>query len=58
MAASAWCGFPVRARDYENGKLSDVERLMKVWREENVPASMFTVPAGYKRKTMEEMAGQ
>jgi hypothetical protein len=51
-------GFPVRSRDYENGKLSDLERVMKVWREENVPASMFTVPAGYKRKSMEEMAGQ
>lgn len=51
-------GFPVRSRDYENGKLSDVERIMKVWREENVPASMFAVPAGYKRKSMEEMTGQ
>jgi hypothetical protein len=51
-------GFPVRARDYENGKLSDTERVMTIWREENVPASMFTVPAGYKRKSMEDMTGQ
>lgn len=50
-------GFPVRSRDYENGKLSDKERVMSVWREENVPASMFQIPEGYKRKTMEEMAG-
>ena len=51
-------GFPIRSRDYENGRLSDTERVMTIWREENVPASMFTVPAGYKRKTMEELAAQ
>ncbi|HUQ11005.1 MAG TPA: DUF4412 domain-containing protein [Steroidobacteraceae bacterium] len=50
-------GFPVRSRDYENGKLSDVERVMRVWREESVPASMFQVPAGYKKKAMEDLAG-
>jgi hypothetical protein len=51
-------GFPVRSRDYENGQLSDMERVMSVWREQNVPASMFAIPTGYKRKTMEELAGQ
>jgi hypothetical protein len=45
-------GFPVRSRAYESGKLGDEEHLMKVWREEAVPASMFEVPAGYKRKQM------
>jgi hypothetical protein len=45
-------GFPVRSRGYENGKLGDDEQLMKVWREEAVPASMFEIPAGYKRKQM------
>jgi Domain of unknown function (DUF4412) len=51
-------GFPVRSRDYENGKLSSLERLMSVWREEKIPASTFEIPAGYHRKTMEELAGQ
>jgi hypothetical protein len=46
-------GFPVRTRGYDEGKLADQEQLMKVWREENVPASMFEVPAGYKQKQME-----
>jgi len=45
-------GFPVRSRGYENGKLGDVEQLVKVWREESIPASMFEIPAGYKPKEM------
>ena len=45
-------GFPVRSRGYENGKLGDDEQLMKVWREEAIPASMFEIPAGYKQKQM------
>ena len=45
-------GFPVRTRGYENGKLGDDEQLMKVWREEAIPASMFEIPAGYKQKQM------
>ena len=45
-------GFPVRSRGYENGQLGDNEQLMKVWREEAIPASMFEIPAGYKRKQM------
>ena len=45
-------GFPVRSRSYENGKLGDDEQLMRVWREEAIPASMFSVPAGYKQKQM------
>jgi len=43
-------GFPVRSRGYENGKLIDEETLVKVWREEAVPASMFEIPAGYTQK--------
>jgi hypothetical protein len=50
-------GFPVRSRDYENGSLSDMERVLTEWRAENVPASMFQVPAGYQKKALEEMAG-
>jgi hypothetical protein len=45
-------GFPVRSRGYEEGKLGDSEQLVKVWREEAIPASMFEVPAGYKVKKM------
>jgi hypothetical protein len=45
-------GFPVRTRGYENGKLGDDEQLMKVWREEAIPASMFEIPSGYKQKQM------
>jgi len=45
-------GFPVRSRSYENGKLGADEHLMREWREEAIPASMFSVPAGYKQKQM------
>ena len=45
-------GFPVRTRGYDNGTLGDDEQLMKVWREEAIPASMFEIPAGYKQKQM------
>jgi len=45
-------GFPVRTRGYDEGKLGDSEHSMRVWREEAIPASMFTVPAGYKQKQM------
>ena len=45
-------GFPVRQRNYEDGKLADEETLVKVWREEAIPASMFEVPANYQRKQM------
>lgn len=48
-------GFPVRSRDYENGRLVNEEQLMKVWREEAVPASMFEIPAGYKQKSIDDM---
>jgi hypothetical protein len=51
-------GFPVRSRDYENGKLSDLERIMSVWKEQDIPASTFEIPAGYKRKSLEELAAQ
>jgi hypothetical protein len=45
-------GYPVRMRNYENGKLAPEETLMKVWREEAIPASQFEIPAGYKLKQM------
>ena len=48
----------MRQRAYENGKLINEETLVKVWREEAVPASMFEVPAGYQRKQMPVGPGQ
>jgi len=45
-------GFPVRTRGYDNGALGDDEQIMKVWREEAIPASIFEIPAGYKQKQM------
>ena len=45
-------GFPVRSRGYEDGKLGDDEQVMKVWREETIPAATFEIPAGYKQKQM------
>ena len=45
-------GFPVRSRGYDNGKLGDDEQVMKVWREEAIPAATFEIPAGYKQKQM------
>jgi hypothetical protein len=51
-------GYPVRQRNYENGKLSDEETIVKVWREEAVPASMFEVPTGYTKKSMPMGPGQ
>lgn len=46
-------GFPLRSRAYEAGKLGDTEQLVKVWREEAIPAAMFEVPAGYKKKSLD-----
>ena len=51
-ALSKVAGYPVRIRPYENGKPGDSEQLVKVWREESVPASMFEIPAGFTRKSM------
>jgi hypothetical protein len=42
-------GFPVRSRSYEHGRLAPEEQVMKVWREEAIPASQFEVPAGYRK---------
>jgi hypothetical protein len=50
-------GFPVRSRAYENGRLGPSEQIMKVWREEAIPASMFDIPAGYKAKQMAPQGG-
>lgn len=51
-------GFPVRTRGYENGRLGNDEQLVKVWREEAIPASMFEIPAGYKQKKLPTAPGQ
>jgi hypothetical protein len=51
-------GFPMRTRSYENGRLAPEEQVVKVWREQAIPASMFEVPAGYKQKQMPTSPGQ
>ena len=51
-------GFPVRRQAYVGDNLSDVETLVKAWREEAIPASMFEIPAGYKQKQMPMGPGQ
>ena len=51
-------GFPVRRQAYVGDTLSDVETLVKVWREEAMPASMFEIPAGYTQKQMAMGPGQ
>lgn len=46
-------GYPVRQRNYDDrGKLEDEETLVKVWREETIPASTLEIPAGYKLQKM------
>ena len=50
-------GYPVRMRSYENGRLAPEETVMKVWREEAVPAAAFEVPAGYQLKQMSTVPG-
>jgi hypothetical protein len=34
------------------GKLGDDQQVMKMWREEEIPAATFEIPAGYKQKQM------
>ena len=51
-------GFPVRRQAFVGDNLSDVESLVKTWREEAIPASMFEIPAGYKQKQMQMGPGQ
>jgi hypothetical protein len=51
-ARSAINGYPVRVRPYENGALRGTETVLKTWKEEAIAASMFQVPAGYKKIEM------
>ena len=44
--------FPGALPWLREGKLGDDEQVMKVWREETIPAAMFEIPAGYKQKQM------
>lgn len=48
-------GYPARVRDIENGKTASDETVLKTWREENIPASMFEIPKGYKKKQLPTM---
>jgi hypothetical protein len=57
-AMSAVKGFPVLWRDYENGKPTGEETLLRSWREENVAPGLLVVPKGYrKRDPLAEVGG-
>lgn len=45
-------GYPVRSRAYVDGKPQGIESVLKSWTETTIPASAFTVPAGYKKKAL------
>ncbi len=45
-------GFPVLTRDFERGKPTGNETRVETWREESVPASMFEVPPGYRKRDL------
>ncbi|MCS6947068.1 MAG: DUF4412 domain-containing protein, partial [Steroidobacteraceae bacterium] len=42
-------GFPVRMRSYHKGQLQPEYQFVKVYEAQNVPASMFEPPPGYRR---------
>lgn len=42
-------GYPVRVREYGNGKPGTEEDVLKSWQETTIPAAMFEPPAGYRR---------
>ena len=46
-------GYPVRIREFANGKADPVERVLKQWREEQVDPAMFQVPEGYERRDLQ-----
>lgn len=49
-------GFPVLTREFSNGRATGRETRVREWREQDVPASQFEVPAGYrKRDLLKEM---
>jgi hypothetical protein len=43
-------GFPILWRDYEGGKPTGKETLMRSWREETVAAALLQVPKGYRKR--------
>ena len=56
-ARSAINGYPVRVRSYANGALRGNEMVLKSWTEESIAASVFEIPAGYKKRDMPKMGG-
>ena len=51
-------GYPVRSRAFVNGAPAGTEHVMKSWTEASIPASTFTVPAGYKKRDLPQMGGR
>lgn len=50
-------GYPVRARSIADGKPTGSETVLQTWKEESFPASIFEVPAGYKKEDMPKLGG-
>jgi hypothetical protein len=51
-ARSAINGYPVRVRRLQNGAPTGKETVLRSWTEESLPASLFEVPAGYRKQAM------
>lgn len=49
-ARSAINGYPVRVRRIEGGVPAATETILRSWKEESLPASLFEIPAGYKKR--------
>ena len=51
-------GYPLAARAYSAGKIDPNETIVKTWQSQNVPASMFEIPANYtKRDLLKDLGG-
>jgi hypothetical protein len=49
-AMSSVKGFPILWRDYEGGKPTGQETVLRAWREENVSPALLQVPKGYRKR--------
>lgn len=51
-------GYPLAARAYSASKIDPNETIVKTWQSQNVPASMFEIPANYtKRDLLKDLGG-
>lgn len=45
-------GFPVLMKDYQGGRPTGREVELVKWAEQNIPASLFEIPAGYRQRDL------